>query len=68
MLTPRECARLQGFPDAFEPNISRRHAYQQFGNSVPVPVVHQVASAVLNALVLNRKALSLLDPYMPVVE
>jgi len=67
MLTPRECARLQGFPDEFEPDISRRHAYQQFGNSVPVPVVHQVASAVLNALAVNRKAPSLADPYDPVV-
>jgi len=55
MLTPRECARLQGFKDTFKPNRSRRHAYQQFGNSVPVPVVGFVAQQVLKALKENKK-------------
>jgi len=62
MLTPRECARLQGFKDEFMTHQSRRHAYQQFGNSVPVPVVQKVAEMVLIALVEKRKAKSLLDP------
>ena len=62
MLTPRECARLQGFNDEFMPHKSRRHAYQQFGNSVPVPVVQKVAEKVLIALVKKRSAKSILDP------
>ncbi len=62
MLTPRECARLQGFDDKFKPHSSRRHAYQQFGNSVPVPVVQRVVEMVLHALAEKRKAASLLDP------
>jgi len=50
MLTPRECARIQGFPDCFIVSTSKRAAYQQFGNSVPVPVVTAVARQVLKAL------------------
>lgn len=67
MLTPRECARLQGFPDEFLPHESRRHAYQQFGNSVPVPVVASVAGALLTALRSNRKADAILDPLEPII-
>jgi DNA (cytosine-5)-methyltransferase 1 len=47
LLTPRECARLQGFPDHFRHHKSRRYAYQQFGNSVPVNVVKAVVEAAL---------------------
>jgi len=46
-LTPRECARLQGFPDTFVPHPTRSAAYKQFGNAVPVPVVRAVAEAML---------------------
>ena len=46
-LTPRECARLQGFPDSFIPHPTRSAAYKQFGNAVPVPVVRLVAEAML---------------------
>jgi DNA (cytosine-5)-methyltransferase 1 len=38
-LTPRECARLMGFPDTFEIPVSDTQAYRQFGNSVVVPIV-----------------------------
>ncbi len=38
-ITPRECARLQGFPDDFIVNPSDKFAYKQFGNSVSVPVI-----------------------------
>jgi DNA (cytosine-5)-methyltransferase 1 len=62
MLTPRECARLQGFKDEFRPHQSRRHAYQQFGNSVPVPVVQKVAEKVFIALHEKLAPKSLLDP------
>lgn len=38
-ITPRECARLQGFPDDFIVNPNDKFAYKQFGNSVSVPVI-----------------------------
>lgn len=41
-ITPRECARLQGFPDTFRHHPDDVHAYRQFGNSVSVPVIHAV--------------------------
>lgn len=41
-ITPRECARLQGFPDTFRCHPDDVHAYRQFGNSVSVPVVRAV--------------------------
>lgn len=42
-LTPRECARLMGFPDSFQIPVSDTRAYKQFGNSVVVDVIHHVA-------------------------
>lgn len=42
-LTPRECARLMGFPDTFKIPVSDTQAYRQFGNSVVVPVMSEVA-------------------------
>lgn len=42
-LTPRECARLMGFPDSFEIPVSDTQAYRQFGNSVVMPVMREVA-------------------------
>ena len=41
-ITPRECARLQGFPDSFFHHPKDVSAYRQFGNSVSVPVVKEV--------------------------
>jgi len=49
-LTPRECARLQGFPDAFRIPVSDTQAYKQFGNSVAMPVVEILAKAVVKTL------------------
>ncbi len=46
MLTPRECARLQGFPDTFKIVVSDCQAYRQFGNSVVVPLITNVADLV----------------------
>lgn len=46
-ITPRECARLQGFPDTFIVNPTDRYAYKQFGNSVSVPVIEAVVSDFL---------------------
>lgn len=49
-LTPRECARLQGFPDSFKIVISDMQAYKQFGNSVVVPVIQAVAEKIVATL------------------
>ena len=49
-LTPRECARLMGYPESFKIIVSDTQAYRQFGNSVVVPVVERIASAVLRTL------------------
>lgn len=49
-LTPRECARLQGFPDSFKIVVSDTQAYRQFGNSVVVPLMENVAKLVVNKL------------------
>ncbi len=46
-LTPRECARLQGFPEKFIIPVSDTQAYKQFGNSVAVPVVRAVAKRIV---------------------
>ena len=54
-LTPRECARLMGFPDSFRIPVSDTQAYKQFGNSVVVPVVEAVAKA-MRPYVLALKA------------
>jgi len=45
-LTPRECARLMGYPDDFIIPVSDTRAYKQFGNSVIVPLFHTIAEAI----------------------
>ena len=50
-LTPRECARLQGFPDTFKIPVSDTQAYMQFGNSVVVPLMENVAKLIVAKLV-----------------
>lgn len=49
-LTPRECARLQGFPDSFKIPVSDTQAYKQFGNSVVVPLITDVAGLIVQKL------------------
>ncbi|AVK87085.1 DNA (cytosine-5-)-methyltransferase [Lysinibacillus sp. B2A1] len=51
-LTPRECARLQGYPDNFVIPVSNSQAYKQFGNSVTVPVIEAIAKNMLTAMEL----------------
>lgn len=55
-LTPRECARLQGFPDSYKlPNdLSDSKLYKQFGNSVTVSVVERVARQMIKALKVSN--------------
>ena len=58
-LTPRECARLQGFPEKFIITVSDTQAYKQFGNSVAVPVVRAVATRMveeMNVLPLKKES------------
>lgn len=50
LLTPRECARLQGFPDDFRLPDNNTLAYHQVGNSVAIPVVMAIATRMLEAM------------------
>ena len=54
-LTPRECARLMGWPDTFVIPVSDTQAYRQFGNSVAVPVVSEVARLMKTHLISKTK-------------
>jgi len=47
-LTPRECARLQGFPESFIIPVSDTQAYKQFGNSVAVPVIRKIVEKLIS--------------------
>jgi DNA (cytosine-5)-methyltransferase 1 len=49
-LTPRECARLMGFDDSFKIPVSDTQAYRQFGNSVVVPMIAEVARVLIKNL------------------
>ena len=49
-LSPRECARLQGFPEDFRIVVSDNQAYKQFGNSVVVPLMKELAKLILAKL------------------
>jgi DNA (cytosine-5)-methyltransferase 1 len=50
-LTPRECARLMGFDDSFQIPVSDTQAYRQFGNSVVVPMIAEVARVMLQSII-----------------
>ncbi|PSF37714.1 DNA (cytosine-5-)-methyltransferase [Aphanothece hegewaldii CCALA 016] len=52
-MTPREWARLQGFPESFKIVVSDVQAYKQFGNSVAIPVVEAVAEQIIKTLTLS---------------
>ncbi|PKL85545.1 MAG: DNA (cytosine-5-)-methyltransferase [Ignavibacteriae bacterium HGW-Ignavibacteriae-1] len=49
-LTPRECARLQGFPDNFIIQVSDNQGYRQFGNSVTVPLIQAVGKELVKSI------------------
>jgi DNA (cytosine-5)-methyltransferase 1 len=49
-VTPRECARLQGFPEWFQISVTNTQAYRQFSNSVAVPVISAIAKEMLKTL------------------
>ena len=52
-MTPREWARLQGFPDKFKITVADASAYKQFGNSVAVPAIQATAEKVIEKLINN---------------
>jgi DNA (cytosine-5)-methyltransferase 1 len=52
-LTPRECARLMGYPDTFDIPVSDTQAYKQFGNSVVVPVIRFLAKALVKQVAVG---------------
>ncbi|MBR4311800.1 MAG: DNA cytosine methyltransferase [Bacteroidaceae bacterium] len=49
-MTPREWARLQGFPDDFVIGVADASAYKQFGNSVAVPAIQATAEKIVSSL------------------
>ena len=55
-LTPRECARLQGFPEEFIIPVSDTQAYKQFGNSVIVPLIQSVAKNIVKKIILINES------------
>lgn len=55
-LTPRECSRLMGFPSDFKIPVSDTQAYRQFGNSVVVPVIKEVARIMVPRIAELKQA------------
>lgn len=53
-LTPRECARLQGFPDNFIIPVTEKQALQQFGNSLPINVVQYIVKGLIDQEIINE--------------
>lgn len=49
-MTPREWARIQGYPDTYKIPVSDAQAYKQFGNSVSVPVINEIAKKIIMKL------------------
>lgn len=60
-LTPRECARIMGFPESFKIVVSDSQAYRQFGNALVVPVVTEIAKQIVKCLKENRKRITIMD-------
>ena len=54
-MTPREWARLQGYPDTFKIVVADASAYKQFGNSVAVPAIQATAERLLNVLKVHEE-------------
>jgi len=54
-ITPREAARLQGFPENFKIPVSDTQAYRQFGNSVAIPVITAIAKSIFITLSQHEK-------------
>lgn len=57
-LTPRECARLMGYGDDFAIPVSDTQAYRQFGNSVVVPVIKFIATALVEQVSVAKETVA----------
>ena len=55
-MTPREWARLQGFPDRYKIKVSDAQAYKQFGNSIAIPAIQSTARILINKLEEKKNA------------
>lgn len=55
-LVPRECARLQGFPDDFVIPVSDNQAYKQFGNSVVSPLMQAVGKNIVKEIIQRNES------------
>jgi DNA (cytosine-5)-methyltransferase 1 len=53
-MTPREWARLQGFPDNYIIPVADASAYKQFGNSVAIPAIQATAEKILEKILINQ--------------
>ena len=53
-MTPREWARLQGFPEDFIIGVADASAYKQFGNSVAVPAIQATAQEIIKRIHLSK--------------
>jgi len=53
-MTPREWARLQGFPDNYVIKVSDAQAYKQFGNSVAIPAIQATASNLIKRIIKEK--------------
>jgi DNA (cytosine-5)-methyltransferase 1 len=62
-LTPRECARMQGFPESFILPENRNIAYKQFGDSVSVPVLEAIFAKIIEKCpeIKNKREVSLIN-------
>ncbi len=54
-MTPREWARLQGFPEEFKICVADVHAYKQFGNSVAIPAIQATAEQLIHKILTIKK-------------
>jgi DNA (cytosine-5)-methyltransferase 1 len=57
-LTPRECARIMGFPDSFRIPVSDVQAYKQFGKDSAVPVIREIAQVMKPHIMTLKNAVS----------
>jgi len=62
-LSPRECARAMGFTDSFIIPVSKTQAYRQFGNSVAVPLVAQIAQYIQPFIVERKVETEYIKPH-----
>ena len=60
-LTPRECARIMGFSEKFKIPVSDNQAYRQFGNAVVVPVVKEIAKAMVKCMAKGKHRIMITD-------